>query len=167
MAASLTVLVPYYDDSEKSASRSYLSAIPAKPGDVIITTGKTYVETEYYVNTWNLPVTLYSFPRSASEHPGYLNYDELKGTSGLLESDAQWLARECRRVLRSGRSVFSKPVFFRFRPRSCFMVPIVAQAESVTLLQTSRSSARKFGTRAIACRPRAESEVPAATRTVK
>lgn len=102
IAASLVILLPYYDYDEKSASRSYLAAIQPRSGDVIITTGKTYAETEYYVDAWQLPVTLLSFPRQAREHPGYLNYDELRGTPGLLDSDADWIVQKCRRTLRAG-----------------------------------------------------------------
>jgi hypothetical protein len=102
VAVSLVILLPYYDYEEKSASRNYLAAIQPESGDVIITTGKTYAETEYYVDAWQLPVTLLSFPRQASEHPGYLNYDELQGTPGLLDSDADWIVQECRRTLRAG-----------------------------------------------------------------
>jgi len=106
IAASIFVLVPFYSDPEKDLTREYLSDIEARPGDVVITTGKTYAEVAYYVDRWNLPVTLRSFPLEAQEHPGYLNYEALLEDRAQLVDDADRLAGLCRDASELGNRCF-------------------------------------------------------------
>jgi len=106
IAAAVLVLVPFYADGEKDLTRAYLSDIDARPGDVVITTGKTYAEVAYYVDHWDLPVALRSFPLEAREHPGFLNYDALMEDRPQLVADSEKLAAECRAAAQLGNRCF-------------------------------------------------------------
>jgi hypothetical protein len=101
---ALATLVPYYGNPAKSESRGWLSALRERvqPGDAVVATGLTFSETKYYLARWQRPAQVRSFPLRVAGHPGYVNYEELRGEPGALQSDANELAALFERTLALG-----------------------------------------------------------------
>jgi hypothetical protein len=108
MIGSLTILQIYHDYPVKNDSRTYLWELQANldPGDIVITTGLTWAETTYYLDRWEIPATVLSFPKRVEEHPTYLNYRELMRNPGRLYSDADDLAEICNETLGPDNAIF-------------------------------------------------------------
>ena len=98
-ALALSVLRPYYTLPSKDWSRRFLEEIRARSvaGDLVVTTGLTFAETEHALR--DLPVRLESYPRSAREHPGYLNWPEVLADPEGLALDAREIARAAARLV--------------------------------------------------------------------
>jgi len=108
MIGSLTILQVYHDYPTKNDSRTYLWELQSNlnPGDIVITTGLTWAETAYYLDRWEIPATVLSFPKSVEDHPGYLNYKELMKDPGQLYEDAENLVQICNETLGPDNAIF-------------------------------------------------------------
>lgn len=90
---SVSVLQDSHRLPSKDFSRAFLQEIRerSRPGDIVVTTGLTFAEAEHALR--GLPIRLESYPRSAREHPGYLNWPEVLADPAALAADARELAR--------------------------------------------------------------------------
>jgi len=108
MVGSLAILQVYHDHPAKNDSRAYLWELQANltPGDIVITTGLTWAEATYYLDRWEVPSTVLSFPKTVEQHPSYLNYGELMKNPAQLYADADELAEVCKEILGPDNAIF-------------------------------------------------------------
>ena len=93
-ALSVWVLIPWYGNAEKDASRVTMEEVraAAAPGDVLVATGYTVATSEYYASKWKLPVEVVTYPLSLASHPGFFNAEDEAGRPEDLARDADSLA---------------------------------------------------------------------------
>ena len=66
----------------------------ARKGDVVIATGHTFAECDYYMKLWQIPVTVYSYPLSTMDHPGYFTPADDAMDPERLEKNAKFITAD-------------------------------------------------------------------------
>ena len=104
-ALSVYVLIPWYGNAAKDASRDTMEEVraAAAPGDVLVATGYTVASSEYYASRWKLPVEVVTFPLALASHPGFFNSEDEASRPDALARDADSLARKLADIAAAGK----------------------------------------------------------------
>ena len=104
-ALSVYVLIPWYGNAAKDASRDTMEEVraAAAPGDVLVATGYTVATSEYYASRWKLPVEVVTYPLALASHPGFFNSEDEASRPDALARDADSLARKLADIAAAGK----------------------------------------------------------------